>query len=250
MMRDEGILERAVWVAPMNEVPHFASRSLESMRQIGVRVKNEDYIIADDSQKENDRYRLVNLWLGEEIKDEIGRENIPLSYSSLGGEQYARRLPEIYDVVDIHFMPEVIIDQEEDREYAAMTNGGSMMRFHDYEKMNLKRFSELWDRACRNHYAAMLARTRSFLNTALDNVTFPSGKRMQSVITESFGPCYWPDHADVNWEWYKRYNGDSARMAAAMPIQGISLSNFGEPLFSLWDDIDWHRTANLFILTQ
>ena len=34
LMREEGILERSVWVAPMNEVPHFASGGLESIRQI------------------------------------------------------------------------------------------------------------------------------------------------------------------------------------------------------------------------
>ena len=248
LMREEGILERAVWVAPMNEVPHFTSRNLESIRQIGTLDRNEGDVVLDKNQLENERLRLINLWMGEEIKDEIGRENIPLSYSSLYGEQYAQRLPEIYDVVDVHFMPDVIINREKEEEYAEITNATPVWSFAKYEKMNLKRFSEFWDRACRNNYAAMLTRTRDYLNTALDNVTFPSGKRMQAVITESFGPCYWPDHPDVSWEWYKHYNGDSARIAASMPFEGISLSNYGEPIFSLWDDVDWHRNANLFIL--
>ena len=247
MMREEGILERAVWIAPMNEVPHFASRSIESIRQISALDKNEGDVKLDKDQLVNDRYKLINLWIGEEIKDEISRENIPLSYSSLGGEQYAKRLPEIYDIVDVHFMPGVIMNQEERQQFATITNG-LPENFLGYEKMDLKRFSEFWDRACRTHYAEMLTRTRNYLNTAYDNCIFPSGKRMQAVITESFGPCFWPDHPDVSWEWYKHYNGDSARVAAALPFAGISLSNYGEPLFTLWDDVNWHRNANLFIL--
>ena len=94
----------------------------------------------------------------------------------------------------------------------------------------------------------MLKRTKDYMTEALNHVTLPSGKRMQAVITESYGPCYWPDHPDVSWEWYKHYNGDSARIAASMPFEGISLSNYGEPLFSLWNDEDWHRNANLFTL--
>lgn len=247
LMREEGILERAVWVAPMNEVPHFASRSLESIRQISAVDRNEGEVKLERDRKVNERYRLINLWMAEEIKDEISREDIPLSYSSLGGEEYAKRLPEIYDVVDVHFMPGVITDQEERKEFEEIANGAHQ-NFQGYEKMDLKRFSEVWDRACRNHYAEMLTRTRNYLTTALNNVTFASGKRMQAVITESFGPCFWPDHPDVSWEWYKHYNGDAARVAASMPIEGVSLSNYGEPIFTLWDDVDWHRNANLFIL--
>ena len=247
LMREEGILERAVWVAPMNEVPHFATGGLESIRQINNAQRHEGEVELDKNQLVNERYQTVNLWLGEEIKDEISREKIPLSYSSLGAEEYAKRLPEIYDMVDVHFMPGVIMDEQEKEEYALIVQG-QPQNFLGYEKMDLKHYSELWDRACRNHYAAMLARTRNYLQTALDNCVFPDSKRMQAVITEAFGPCFWPDHPDVNWEWYKHYNGDSARVAAAMPFEGISLSNYGEPLFTLWNDPDWHRNANIFIL--
>ena len=246
-MREEGILERAVWVAPMNEVPHFTTRGLESIRQINDEERNEGEVKLDKERKVNERYRQVNLWMGEEIKDEISHEGIPLSYSSLGGEEYAKRLPEIYDVVDVHFMPGVIMNKQEGEEFASIAQGNPS-NFLGMEKMDLKRFSELWDRSCRNNYGKMLVRTRNYMQTALDNCVFPSGKRMQAVITESFGPCFWPDHPDVSWEWYKHYNGDSARIAAAMPFEGISLSNYGEPLFTLWSDVDWHRNANLFTL--
>ena len=41
LMRDAGILERAVWIAPMNEVPHFATRCLDSIRKISDHNQNE-----------------------------------------------------------------------------------------------------------------------------------------------------------------------------------------------------------------
>ena len=247
MMREEGVLERAVWVAPMNEVPHFCSRGLESIRQINDQELNEGEVQLDKNQRVNERYKLVNLWMSEEIKDEISREEIPLSYSSLGAEEYAKRLPEIYDVVDVHFMPGAITNPEDNKEFEDIAQGNPQ-NFIGWEKMDLKRWSEVWDRACRNNYARMLRRTRDYLETALNNCVFPSGKRLQAVITESFGPLFWPDHPDVSWEWYKHYNGDSARIAAAMSFEGTSLSNFAEPLYSLWDDVDWHRNTNLFIL--
>ena len=247
LMREEGILERAVWVAPMNEVPHFCSRGLESIRQINAQALNEGEVQLDKDQRMNERYKLVNLWMGEEIKEEISRDNIPLSYSSLAAEEYTKRLPEIYDVVDVHFMPGVIADPEDNNEFAEIAQGNPH-NFIGWEKMDLKRWSHVWDRACRNNYAKMLIRTRDYLDRALKNCIFPSGKRLQAVITESFGPVFWPDHPDVNWEWYKRYNGDSARIAASMPFEGTSLSNFAEPLYTLWNDVDWHRNANIFIL--
>jgi hypothetical protein len=76
----------------------------------------------------------------------------------------------------------------------------------------------------------------------------PSGKKLAGIITECFGPLIWPDHPAVSWEWYKRYNGDSMRIVAAMDFKGSSLSNYGEPLFSLWQDVDWHWTANTYFL--
>jgi len=246
LMREEGILERAVWVAPMNEVPHFMTRGLESIRQINDQERNEGEVQLDKDHRINERYKLVNLWMGEEIKDEISREGIPLSYSSLGAEEYTKRLPEIYDVADVHFMPGVITSPEDSREFEEIAQGNPQ-NFKGWEKMDLKRWSAVWDRACRNNYSQMLIRCRDYLETALRNCIFPSGKRIQTIITESFGPVFWPDHTDVGWEWYKHYNGDCARMAASMPFQGTSLSNFAEPLFSLWNDVDWHRNTNLFI---
>lgn len=249
LMREEGILERAVWIAPMNEVPHFASRSLESIRRISAHNQNEGNVKLDKNRLTNERYKQINLWMAEEIKDEISKEDIPLSYSSLGAEEFNKRLPEIYDVVDVHFMPNCIYSREEAEQFEALGKGVSGgMNFQRYEKIDLRRYSELWNQACKRHYAEMLLRTRNYMKDTLERTLFPSGKRMQAVITESFGPCFWPDHQDVNWEWYKHYNGDSARIAASMPFEGVSLSNFGEPIFTLWEDEDWHRNANLFTL--
>ena len=38
-MREDGVLERAVWIAPMNEVPHFAGRHLASLANLRVKPR-------------------------------------------------------------------------------------------------------------------------------------------------------------------------------------------------------------------
>ncbi len=251
LMREDGVLERAVWVAPMNEVPHYGSRLLESVAQVRKRPQNEGETALAKSREEEAIYRRVNHWMGAPIKAEIGREKIPLSYSALGAERYSARLTDVYDVVDVHFMPNVLTDAGDEAAFSKAARGiKEGPRFAEFERYDLKEFSRVWDRACRKHYRRMLERVRDYLETALDTMTLPSGKRLVAIITESFGPCFWPDHPDVGWEWYKRYNADSLRIAAAMDFAGSSLSNYAEPIFSLWNDADWHWTANTYFLSM
>jgi hypothetical protein len=249
MMREDGVLERAVWVAPLNEVPHYGSRFLESIRQVHRRAREEGETALAKEQQEDAVYRRINHWIGAPIKDEIRRDRIPLSYSSLGAEHYANRLTDVYDVVDVHFMPPVITDKEDDAAFERATRGPTTsIRWAEFERSDLKEFSRVWDRTCRKHYPAMLQRAQDYHLTALRNLMLPSGKRLAAVITESFGPCFWPDHPDVRWNWYKRYNADALRLVAAMDFQGSSLSNYAEPLFTLWNDVDWHWTSNTYFL--
>jgi hypothetical protein len=249
LMREEGVLESAVWVAPMNEVPHFCSRSLQSIREINSKVHNEGETVIEVDRVINDKYKQINAWLGEALKDEIKKDKIPLSYSSVGAEEYAKRLTDIYDVVDVHFMPGLILKKEQSSAFEKLGKGASgVITFAGYEKLNLKEFSQLWDATCRNNYPEMLSRIRDYFHNALNHLTLPEGKKLQAVITESYGPVFWPDHPDVSWDWYKKYNADAARIAASMPFAGVSLSNFAEPLFTLWNDIDWHRNSNVFTL--
>jgi hypothetical protein len=46
--------------------------------------------------------------MGEAIKNEISKDEIPLSYSSFGAEHCGKCLTDICDAVDIHFMPDAI----------------------------------------------------------------------------------------------------------------------------------------------
>ncbi|TVQ23104.1 MAG: hypothetical protein EA383_14665 [Spirochaetaceae bacterium] len=234
LMREEGILERAVWIAPMNEVPHYASRYLSSVRNAGKKDADEGETSFESKEDElNVIFKRINHWMGEAIKEEIDQERIPLSYSSLGAEHYGKRLTDIYDVVDVHFMPDAI--------------GRSSTRFSEMENWDLKQFSDEWQAACRENYKAMIARTREYFTSAMSCCVSESGKQFLPIATESFGPCYFPDHKDVDWTWYKLYNSDAARVIASMPYGGTTLSNYAEPLFRLWEDLDWHRNSNLYI---
>jgi hypothetical protein len=260
LMREDGVLERAVWIAPMNEVPHFAGRHVAAVAKAGETARNEGETQLTKAQQVDAIYRRINGWMAAPIQAETAREKIPISYSSLGAEDYGARLTDLYDVVDVHFMPGVISDAKDQKAFPGVPfgitrfPGGNVPVFPgqqlatDPQKYELAAFSRAWDSACRRHYAAMLKRTRDYHHTALSHLTLPSGKKLAAIITESFGPCVWPDAPAVSWEWYKRYNADSLRVIAAMDFKGSTLSNYAEPLFTLWSDVDWHWTSNTYFL--
>lgn len=194
-------------------------------------------------------YRRINVYMGAPIKSEIAKDGIPLSYSSITEENYAARVSDIYDVVDIHFMPGVIKDAEDKRAFQKAGPGAPNGRFDVFEKLDLKAYSTAWDTACRRHYPAMLEQASHSFKTALEPMTLPSGKRLRAIVTEAYGPCFWPDNKDVDWEWYKLYNADALRIVASMDFAGATLSNYGEPLFTLWNDPGWHWAGNNYSRT-
>lgn len=249
LMRDDGVLDQAVWVAPMNEVPNFAGGSVESIRNLQNVAKN----LAEDKRKSEANvdaiYQRINNYMGAPISAEIAKDRIPLSYCSNGDRRYAARLTDIYDVVDLHFMPQVIEDEDDKRAFLKAGPGAPNGNFQVLDTFDLKAFSKAWDDACRRNYPAMLERVSNFFKSALENMTLPSGKRLQAIVTECYGSLEWPDSPEVNWEWYKRYNSDALRIVATMNLTGASLSNFGEPLFTLWDDAGWHWASNNYFRT-
>lgn len=246
LMREDGVLERAVWIAPMNEVPNFAGGRVPALKK----TKIPDEV--------NAIYRRINGWMAAPIRAEVASENIPISYSSNGDPNFGARLTDDYDVVDMHFMPGVIHDAKDQKAFPGVPlyinrfPGGNVPVFQGQNlapgprNFDFALFSKAWDSVCRRHYAAMLERTRNWFQLQLTRLTLPSGKKLAAIITECFGPLIWPDNPAVNWEWYKRYNADSLRIVAAMDFQGSSLSNFAEPLFSLWEDADWHLAGTTY----
>jgi hypothetical protein len=204
LMREDGVLERAVWIAPMNEVPNFAGGRV-------VAVKKATHPAEVDAI-----YRRINGWMAAPIRAEVAREKIPISYSSNGDRNFGSRLTDDYDVVDVHFMPGVIYEAEDQRAfpgvpfYITRFPRGNVPVFDGLsgaagpQNFDFAAFSKAWDSACRKHYAAMLERTRDYHQRALTHLTLPSGKKLAAIITESFGPCFWPDHPAVSWDWYKR----------------------------------------------
>ncbi|MGH7950776.1 MAG: cellulase-like family protein [Limisphaerales bacterium] len=248
LMREDGVLESAVWIAPMNEVPNFVGGRVAAVKT------------ATHPAEVNAIYRRVNGWMAAPIRAEIAGEKIPISYSSNGDPNFGARLTDDYDVVDIHFMPGVIHDAKDQKAfpgvpfYITRFPGGNVPVLQGQklapgpQNFDYTAFSKAWDSACRRHYAAMLERTRNWFQSALTRLTLPSGKKLAAIITECFGPLIWPDNPAVSWDWYKRYNGDSLRIVAGMDFKGSSLSNYAEPLFSLWQDSDWHWASNMYFL--
>ncbi|NJL70281.1 MAG: hypothetical protein HC888_01120 [Candidatus Competibacteraceae bacterium] len=96
----------------------------------------------------------------------------------------------------------------------------------------------------------MLKLCHNYAQNALSQMTLPSGKKLEAVVTEAFGPCNHPDHPEVDWSWYRRYNGDAARIFSQYDFAGMTISNHAEPIFSAWQDVAWQRTTNQFILNN
>jgi Sugar-binding cellulase-like len=248
MMREDGVLERAVWIAPMNEVPNVAGGRVAALKK----TKNPEEV--------NAIFRRINGWMAAPIRAEVASENIPISYSSNGDPNYGARLTDDYDVVDLHFMPGVINDAQDRKSFPGVPfnitrfPGGNVGAVQGQkftpgpQDFDYAAFSKAWDSACRRHYAAMLKRTRNWFQSALTRLTTPSGKKLAPIITECFGSLIWPDNPAVSWDWYKRYNADSLRIVAAMDFKGSSLSNFAEPLFTLWEDADWHLAGTTYFI--
>jgi hypothetical protein len=113
IMREEGVLERAVWVAPLNEAPLFLSMTVPSIKELVAQPLREGLTELEKTHELDAIYQKINHYMAGPIKAEIERDGIPLSYSSLSAENYAARLTDLYDVVDVHFMPAVITDEDD-----------------------------------------------------------------------------------------------------------------------------------------
>ena len=250
LMREDGVLERAAWIAPLNEVPLFLGAMMRSVTVSDPEVRHEGQTHFRADLPELDAiFQNVNTWLGEAIHAEIASDGIPLAYSALGAENYAARVTDIYDIADIHFMPDVLLGGDDKLALEKAGPGASKFSLHDggMNDYDLAIYSTVWDRALRRNYAAMLDLAHDYAREALARTVLPSGKRLTAVLTEPYGPCNFPDHPEVSWEAYKDWNGDATRIFAAYDYAGLSLSNHAEPLFSIWNDVEWQRRSNLYI---
>lgn len=252
MMREDGVLERAAWVAPLNEVPLFLGCMMRSVKVSDPEVRHEGQTCFRADLPELDaHFQQINQWLGEAIKSEIEKDGIPLAYSALGAERYAARLTDIYDVVDVHFMPDVYLQEEDKVALEKAGKGASKFSLNNGINLyDLALYSAAWDRALWRNYDSMMRLAHDYARTALSHMMLSSGKRLAAVVTEAYGPCNFPDHDEVSWESYKHWNGDAARIFAGYDYAGLSLSNHAEPLFRLWGDCEWQHRGNQYILNS
>jgi pentose-5-phosphate-3-epimerase len=251
-MRDDGVLDRAVWLAPLNEVPLFLGMKLETVRVSDPEDRHEGMTAFRADLPELDTiFRDVNRWLGESVKEAIEADGIPLSYSALGAENYGARVTDIYDVVDVHFMPDLVLQPEDAAALESAGVGASKFSLHPkLATYDLETYSNAWNAACRRNYATMLALCHDYAQSATERLVTSTGKRLAGVVTEAYGPCNFPDTAEVDWSGYNRYNADAARIFSQYPFAGLTVSNHAEPIFRMWDEVELQRTTNLFVKSQ
>jgi hypothetical protein len=248
-MREDGVLERAVWVAPLNEVPLFLGQKLEVVRVSDPEDRHEGMTAFRADLPELDEIFLkINTWLGEAVREAIEGDNVPLSYSALGAENYGARVPEFYDVADVHFMPDLVLQPEDKTALEKAGAGASKFSLHPkLDTYDLAIYSEAWNSACTRNYATMLALCHDYAKQATARLTTAGGKRLAGVVTEAFGPCNFPDVPEVDWSGYYRYNADAARIFSQYDFAGLTISNHAEPIFRMWDEVELQRTTNLFV---
>jgi hypothetical protein len=249
LMEEDGVLERAVWVAPLNEVPIFMGNLLDRVVNFdGPITEVGDGKVQYLNPHHDELFMNINRWLGEEIKEVISPKGIPLLYSGVWVENYPARVPDFYDAVDSHFMPDAQLTEDDKVALEKAGKGASEFALHqDQGHWDFALFGAAWNRAARSNYGAMLENARNFCEMTHKTLAGPDGPLFQSIVTEAYGPCNHPDHPEVDWNWYKHYNEDAARIFAQYPFSGLTLSNHAEPLFSLWNDRDWHYRGNSFI---
>ncbi|MEX0324646.1 MAG: cellulase-like family protein [Puniceicoccaceae bacterium] len=252
LMREDGILERAAWVAPLNEVPIFLGNLVRRIREDTIPQKEiGDGAIHHLNPHHDPIFMELNRWLGESIKAEIERDSIPLLYSGVWVENYPARVPEFYDAVDAHFMPDAQLTEADRVALEKAGKGASGFTHHQgMDHWNFALFSAAWERAVRRNYEAMLENARAFCEKTVETLSSPGGLCFELICTEAYGPCNHPDHEEVDWSWYKHYNADAARIFADYPFSGLTLSNHAEPLFSLWQDADWQARGTAYIRTK
>jgi hypothetical protein len=252
VMREDGILERAVWLAPLNEMPLFLGEKLEAVTVSDTATRHEGQTEWITDLPELDAiFKDINTWLGEDIKGELEGDNIPLCYSALGAENYSDRLTDIYDLVDVHFMPDMLLDTDDIIALEKSGKGASKFSMHSEQVyFDLALYSGAWNRACERNYDRMLRLCHNYASNATSRLRLESGKQLQCIMTEGFGPCNHPDHLEVDWSNYYQYNADAARIFAQYPFSGLTISNHAEPIFSAWDNISWQKNTNHFILNQ
>ncbi len=248
-MRDDGVLERVVWLAPLNEVPLFLGTKLEAVRVSDPETRHEGMTSFRADLPELDKTFLnINRWLGEEIKTEIEADGIPLSYSALGAENYGARVPEFYDIVDVHFMPDLLLQDDDKAALERAGVGASKFSLHKkHETYDLSVYSAAWNAARKQNHAAMLALCHDYAREAIARLTTAGGKQLCAVLTEAYGPCNFPDVPEVDWSGYYAYTSDAARIFAMYPFAGLTVSNHAEPIFRMWDEVDLQRRTNEFI---
>lgn len=247
-MRDDGVLERALYVSPMNEVPLAFAKRFKVMTD-EVHQVNSDPITKTDWSLPNDPLiKNFTTWIGEGVKEEIKADGIPLCYSTAWADNFVARIPEFYDLIDVHFMPDMRQRPEDTEALEKAGEGASgFSQFHKLEKYDLALYSAAWNRAWRHNFDRMYELCHTVASGCFRHNKFPSGKELPVIMTETFGPCNFPDHPDVDWTGYKQHNEDAARIFSQYPFAGLSLSNMAEPIFSLWDDKLFHQRSNEYI---
>lgn len=248
--REAGVLERTLWLEPFNEEPWFFSRYIKDFINAmqSAQEVNEGELAEYWNSQSIEVFNRCNNWLFAPIASELENDDVLMCLSTLGNDPHSKILPSVANVVDIHHCPSPATFYG-DEEHAFLENIGAkgFLRWSAWPKVDLKKFSHFWNRFVEKHMDQMIHDVDQFCKHTFENCAGITGP---VIFTEGWGPCYHPDHPDVDWSMYKEYNARAIRTAMKYPFAGLSTSNYSCPTFRLWGDIAWHRQSNDLIRTE
>lgn len=64
---------------------------------------------------------------------------------------------------------------------------------------------------------------------------------LPAVIGEGYATPMYSPAPELSWSWVREVSAAAARTTRRLGFDGWTTSNFSEPTFPLWADVDWHR---------
>lgn len=64
---------------------------------------------------------------------------------------------------------------------------------------------------------------------------------LPAYLGEGYAIPWYSDEPELSWAWIKDVSGAAVRTVQGLGFDGYTTSNFSEPTFPLWQDVDWHR---------
>ena len=98
------------------------------------------------------------------------------------------------------------------------------------------------DAVYRRAHAAADATLRRQQDRYLEAIAaFAHRRGLPAYLGEGYAMPWYSDEPELSWDWIKDVSAAALRTVQRLGFDGYTTSNFSEPTFPLWSDLEWHR---------